>query len=43
MLVPEAGVEPALPKETVFETVASAIPPLGHVNEIISYFIQNFS
>ena len=34
-LVPEARVELALLSETVFETAASAIPPLGQVGVII--------
>lgn len=29
-LVPEAGFEPARLSTTVFETAASAVPPLGH-------------
>jgi hypothetical protein len=33
-VVPEAGFEPARLSTTVFETAASAVPPLGRRNEL---------
>lgn len=37
-LVPEAGIEPALPKEGDFKSPVSTISPPGHSELIVAYF-----
>ena len=40
LLVPQAGLEPALPKKEDFESSASTIPPSGHAQYCIEVVLR---